>query len=144
MERQEQSGKDPDGYWDRQTETYAEQRGCGGGRATKDEAKVKGKWQLVEITSLSIHSNKEMSRYFTDSEVDQEESSSNDEVSMKRIGSDLHLSRRSVQIIVKFEPELNSHRLLRVQMLSLAAKKNRLQKCKKLSSAVHTRLSDIV
>ncbi|XGW14815.1 hypothetical protein V3C99_000802 [Haemonchus contortus] len=71
--------------------------------------------------------------------------SRNDTVSMIKIASDLHISRRSVQNIVKCELDLHSYRFFRGQMLSEAAKKNRLKKCQKLLAAVRAgRLSDIV
>uniref|UniRef100_A0A7I5E7H4 DDE_3 domain-containing protein n=1 Tax=Haemonchus contortus TaxID=6289 RepID=A0A7I5E7H4_HAECO len=70
--------------------------------------------------------------------------SRNDEVSMNKIASDLHISRRSVQNIVKCELDFHSYRFFRGQMLSEAAKKNRLEKCQKLLAVRAGRLSDIV
>uniref|UniRef100_A0A7I4YBP9 HTH_Tnp_IS630 domain-containing protein n=1 Tax=Haemonchus contortus TaxID=6289 RepID=A0A7I4YBP9_HAECO len=64
---------------------------------------------------------------------------------MNRIASDLHISRRSVQNIVKCELDFHNYRFFRGQMLSEAAKKNRLEKCQELLAAVRAgRLSDIV
>ncbi|XGW28476.1 hypothetical protein V3C99_008332 [Haemonchus contortus] len=68
-----------------------------------------------------------------------------DEVRMNKIASDLHISRRSVQNIVECELDFYSYRLIRGQMLSKAAKKNRSKKCQELLAAVRASLvSDIV
>uniref|UniRef100_A0A7I4Y8V6 Transposase n=1 Tax=Haemonchus contortus TaxID=6289 RepID=A0A7I4Y8V6_HAECO len=71
--------------------------------------------------------------------------SRNEKFSMNKIASDLHISRRSVQKIIKCELDLHIYLFFRCQMLSETAKKNKLEKCQKLLAAVRAgRLSDIV
>uniref|UniRef100_A0A7I4YUV8 Paired domain-containing protein n=1 Tax=Haemonchus contortus TaxID=6289 RepID=A0A7I4YUV8_HAECO len=69
----------------------------------------------------------------------------NDEVSMNQITSDFHISRTSVQNLVKCKLDLHSCRLFQGQMLSEAMKENRLEKCQKILTTVCAgRLSDII